>query len=227
MARTPAGDWREQNKAAVTRPIQESHAASGGFKMTSGRFDMLVGLVFRAPRLQRTVRAATEISRPNLDPPALPVRSHNRQARGLRFLRSTANRVYDHKSLMKTPDFKDRLSAASAAKKAQLERARTIAKDPERLERIAARSQIIAARNGRIAERERDRREAIAREVAEREAAEAAQAAAREATRKAEEEARSARLAEQQQLDAAEAAKREAILAARRAGRKAKKRRGY
>jgi hypothetical protein len=47
------------------------------------------------------------------------------------FLRSTANRAYDHKSLMmKTPDFRDRLSAASAAKRAQLERARTIAKTP-------------------------------------------------------------------------------------------------
>jgi hypothetical protein len=145
----------------------------------------------------------------------------------LRFLRWTANRAYDHKSLMKTPDFNDRLSAASAAKKAQLERAQTIAKDPERLKRIEARSQIIAARNSRIAERERDRREAMAREVAERAVAEAAEAAAREAARKAEEEARVASLAERERLEAAEAAKREAILAARRAGRKAKKRRGY
>src|SRR5271156_3308534 len=47
--------------------------------------------------------------------------------------------------------------------------------------RIEARSQIIAARNSRIAEREWDRREAIAREVT---AAEAADAAAREAARK-------------------------------------------
>jgi hypothetical protein len=145
----------------------------------------------------------------------------------LRFLRSTANRAYDHKSLMKTPDFRDRLSAARAAKKTQLDRARTIAKDPERLKRIEARSQIIAARNSRIAERERDRREAIAREVAARAAAEAAEAAAREAARKAEEKARAARLAEQQRLEAAEAAKREAILAARRPGRKAKKRLGH
>jgi Family of unknown function (DUF6481) len=99
-------------------------------------------------------------------------------------LRSTANRAYDHKRLMKTPDFRDRLSAASTAKKAQLERARTIAEDPERLKRIEARSQIIAARDSRIAERERDRREAMAREVAERVAAEAAEAAAREAARK-------------------------------------------
>jgi hypothetical protein len=128
---------------------------------------------------------------------------------------------------MKTPDFRDRLSAARAAKKAQLERARTIAEDPERLKRIEARSQIIVARNSRIAERGRDRREAIAREVAERAAAEAAEAVAREAALKAEEAARAARLAERERLEAAEAAKRETILAARRAGRKAKKRRGY
>jgi hypothetical protein len=48
---------------------------------------------------------------------------------------------------MKTPDFRDRLSAASAAKKAQLERARTVAEDPKRLKQIEAQSQIIAARN--------------------------------------------------------------------------------
>jgi hypothetical protein len=142
-------------------------------------------------------------------------------------LRSTANRAYDHKRLMKTPDFRDRLSAASAAKKAQLERARTIAEDPERLKRIEARSQIIAARDSRIAERERDRREAMAREVAERVAAEAAEAAAREAARKVEEEERAVRLAEQERLEAAEAARRETILAVRRAGRKAKKRLGH
>lgn len=141
-------------------------------------------------------------------------------------MRSTANPVHDHNSLMKTPDFKDRLSAASAAKKSQLERARAIAEDPERLKRIKARSEIIAARNSRIAERERDRREAIQREVAERAAAEAAEAAARETARKVEEEARAARLAEQARLDAAAVAEREAILAVRRAGRKAKKRQG-
>ena len=56
------------------------------------------------------------------------------------------------------------------------------------LRRIEARSEIIAARNIRIAERERVRREAIAREAAERAAAEAAEAAA-QAARKVEEEA--------------------------------------
>ena len=142
------------------------------------------------------------------------------------FLCSTAKPGYDHKSLIKTTDCKDRLSAASAAKKAQLERARAIAEDPERLKRIRARSEIIAARNIRLAERERDRREAKKREAAERVAMEAAEAAAQEAARRVEEEARAARLAEQARLDAAAAAEREAILAVRRAGRKAKKRRG-
>ena len=117
----------------------------------------------------------------------------------------TANRAYDHKYLVRTPDFKDRLGAASAAKKAQIERARVIAENPARLRRMEARSEIIAARNIRIAERERARREVIAREAAERAAAEAAEAAA-QATRKAEEEA---------------------LLAIRRAGRKKKKRKGH
>ena len=141
-------------------------------------------------------------------------------------MRSTANRVYVHKNLMRTPDFKDRLSAASVAKKAQIERARAIAEDPERLKRIEARSEIIAARNIRVAERERVRRETMAREAAERAATEAAEAAAREAARKIEEEEQATRRAEQARLDAVAAAEREAILAIRRAGRKAKKRRG-
>jgi len=138
----------------------------------------------------------------------------------LRFFRSTADRAYDHKNAVKTPDFKDRLGAASAAKKAQIERARAIAEDPTRLRRIEARSEIIAARNIRIAERERVRREAIARKAAERAAAEAAEAAA-QAVRKAEEEAREARRVEQARFAAA-AEREEALLAIRRAGRKKK-----
>ena len=138
-------------------------------------------------------------------------------------MRSTANRAYDYKNVVRTPDFKDRLSAASAAKKAQIERARAIADDPARLRRIEARSEIIAARNIRIAERERVRREAIERQAAEREAAEAAEAAA-QAVRKAEEEAQEARRVEQARRDAAAAAEREeALLAIRRAGRKKKR----
>ena len=98
--------------------------------------------------------------------------------------------------MVRTPDFQDRLNAARTAKKAQIERARTIAEDPARLRRIEARSEIIAARNIRITERERVRREALARQAAERVAAEAAEAAA-QAARKAEEEAREARRVEQ------------------------------
>jgi hypothetical protein len=133
---------------------------------------------------------------------------------------------WDHKNVVRTPDFKDRLIAATAAKEAQIERARAIAEDPARLRRIEARSEIIAARNIRIAERERIRREAIAREAAERAAAEAAAAAA-QAARKAEEEAQEARRVEQVRRDAAAAAEREeALLAIRRAGRKKKRRKG-
>ena len=137
-----------------------------------------------------------------------------------------SNRAYDHKNMVRTPDFKDRSGAASAAKKAQIERARAIAEDPARLRRIEARSEIIAARNIRIAERERVRREPIARDAAERAAAEAAEAAA-QAARKAEEEAQEARRVERARRDAAAAAEREeALLAIRRAGRKKKKRKG-
>ena len=62
---------------------------------------------------------------------------------------------------MRTPNFAERLSTANAAKKAQLERARRIADDPERAERLKAREEMIAARNHRVAERE------VARRVAE------------------------------------------------------------
>ena len=141
-------------------------------------------------------------------------------------MHSTANRVYDHRNVVRTPDFKDRLDAARTPKKAQIERARAIADDPARLRRIKARSEIIAARNIRSAERERVRRETIERQAAERPAAEAAEAAA-QAARKAEEEVREARRVEQARRDAAAAAEREeALLAIRRAGRK-KKRKGH
>jgi hypothetical protein len=40
---------------------------------------------------------------------------------------------------MRTPSFAERLSMANAAKKAQLERAKRIAEDPERAERLKAR----------------------------------------------------------------------------------------
>ena len=121
------------------------------------------------------------------------------------------------------PSLADRLSMANAAKKAQLERAKRIAEDPERAERLKAREEIIAARNHRIAEREAAR----ARDVAELTARQAAEAAAREAERQAREEAQARRLAKLAKREAAEAAERDAILAARREGRKKKKRRGH
>ena len=73
----------------------------------------------RALRLHRTAHpiqlaGAIAISRPNLNSPALPGWSHDRQARGLRFLRSTANHAHDHQSLMKTV-----LAARRAGRKAK------------------------------------------------------------------------------------------------------------
>src|SRR5262249_1416937 len=55
---------------------------------------------------------------------------------------------------MRTPNFAERISMANTAKKAQLERAKRLAEDPQRVERLKAREEIIAARNHRIAERE-------------------------------------------------------------------------
>ena len=126
---------------------------------------------------------------------------------------------------MRTPSFTERLSASNAAKKAQLERAKRIAEDPERAERLKVRAETIADGNRRIAEREAAGRAAEEREAAELAARQATEAAAREAERQAREEAEAKRFAEQTKRETAEAAEREAILAARRAGRKQKKRR--
>jgi hypothetical protein len=126
---------------------------------------------------------------------------------------------------MRTPNFTERLSASNAAKKAQLERAKRIAEDPERAERLKVREETIADRNRRIAEREAARRAAQEWEAAELAFRQAAEAAAREAERQAREEAEASRFAEQTKREASETAEREAILAARRAGRKKKKRR--
>src|SRR5437588_1878739 len=128
---------------------------------------------------------------------------------------------------MRTPNLADRLSMANAAKKAQLERAKHMAEDPERAQRLKARDEIGAARNRRIMQREAARRAAREQEAAELAARHAAEAAAREAERKAREEAQARRLAEQTAREAAEVADREAMLAARRAGRKKKKHKGY
>ena len=123
---------------------------------------------------------------------------------------------------MRTPSFAERLSMANAAKKAQLERAKRIAEDPERAERLKVREETIAGRNRWIAEREAARRAAEAREAAELAARQAAEAAARETERQAE----ARRFAEQTKREATEAVEREAMLAARREVRKKKKRRG-
>src|SRR5437764_360375 len=68
---------------------------------------------------------------------------------------------------MRTPNLADRLSMANAAKKAQLERAKHMAEDPERAQRLKARDEIVAARNRRITEREGARSAARQTEAAE------------------------------------------------------------
>src|SRR5438477_11882784 len=98
---------------------------------------------------------------------------------------------------MRTPDLADRLSMANAAKKAQLERAKHMAEDPERAQRLKARDEIRAARNRPIMEREATRRAAREQEAAELAAQAAAGAAAREAERKARGGAPARRWAEQ------------------------------
>jgi hypothetical protein len=94
---------------------------------------------------------------------------------------------------MRMPNLADRLSMASAAKKAPLERAKRMAEDREQAQRLKAHDEIIAARNARVAER----RAATERDAAELAAKQAAEAAAREADRKTKAEARARRLAEQ------------------------------
>src|ERR1051326_9450058 len=86
---------------------------------------------------------------------------------------------------MRTPSFAERLIASNAAKKAQLERAKRIAEDPERAKRLKGREETIADRNRRIAEQEAARRAAEEREAAELATRQAAEAAAREAERQA------------------------------------------
>jgi hypothetical protein len=75
---------------------------------------------------------------------------------------------------MRRPSLADRLSMANAAKQARLERAKRLAEDPERAERLKARDEIVAARNRRISEREAERRAAQERQAAELAAKEAA-----------------------------------------------------
>src|SRR5438477_9579918 len=81
---------------------------------------------------------------------------------------------------MRTPNLADRLSMANAAKKAQLERAKHMAEDPERAQRLKARDEIGAARNRRITQREAARRAAREQEAAELAARQAAETETRE-----------------------------------------------
>src|SRR5437763_5273966 len=106
-------------------------------------------------------------------------RSHDRLARTL-----NQSRYRVSKLSMRTPNLADRLSMANAAKKAQLERAKHMAEDPERAQRLKARDEIVAARNRRITEREGARSAAREQEAAELAARQAAEVAAREAERK-------------------------------------------
>lgn len=123
------------------------------------------------------------------------------------------------------PDVAERLSAATAAKRALFQRAKAAAADPGAIERRKAREAVVAARNARIAQRRAAAQAMREREEAERAAAEAAAGEARQAARKAAEEARAAHETERAVAQAAEKAKLEAILETRRAGRKKKKRR--
>src|SRR5947208_15013038 len=98
---------------------------------------------------------------------------------------------------MRTPDLADRLSMANAAKKAQLERAKHMAEDPERAQRLKARDEIAAARNRRITEREAARRAAREQQAAELAARHAAEGAGWEGEGKARVEAQAGRVAVQ------------------------------
>ena len=127
---------------------------------------------------------------------------------------------------MRSIDLKDRLSAANEARKAQLERAKAIAEDPERAERLRARAAVVQARNARIAERK-----AAEQALKERLAAEEAVGALPRRPREKPPAWRRKRPApherpSRQRRAEAQAADRDAILAARRAGRKARKRKG-
>ena len=113
------------------------------------------------------------------------------------------------KSIIRT--FADWLSAATAAKKALLERAKAASTDPEAIQRREARQGVVAARNAQIAELQAAKQAALQRVDAERTAAEAAEAAARAAALKANEEAAASRAT----MDAAEKARLEALFAER------------
>jgi hypothetical protein len=127
---------------------------------------------------------------------------------------------------LKEKGFGERASAASEAKKAQIEkfRAKLLAPDPAQAERKAARAALLADRDRRAAARQAER-EAAASRLAAEQAAAAAEAAA-EAERAAEaqrqaDDARHAEFLEKQEralaLKAEQKSKRDARYAARKA----------
>jgi hypothetical protein len=126
----------------------------------------------------------------------------------------------------KYPELKDRQEAASAAKKAILEKFKAAANDPRIAERQAERIAIAEARQVRMAEREAAKKareaELAAQRAREAELAAQAQREAEEAAArlKAEEAEKAEILAMQQKAD------RDARYAARKAAKK-ERRRGY
>ena len=125
-----------------------------------------------------------------------------------------------------SPDPKQRVTDAMAARKAMLEKFRAASTDPRLVEKLAERAKINEAREARLAEREAARKaheaELAAKAAREAElAAQAAAAAAAEAERlKAEE------FEIHEQLLAEQKAARDARYAARKAANKKKRKRG-
>jgi hypothetical protein len=120
----------------------------------------------------------------------------------------------------------DRQRDAAAAKKAAVEKHRSVVTDPGHAARLETRDRIASEREKRVAERKAERLATAAREAAEKAAEEAAQAAAREAAAEAERIARE----EEAEAEAARAlaleAEKQAARDARYAARKERKRKG-
>ena len=119
--------------------------------------------------------------------------------------------------MFKNVGFEDRKNAAEAAKKSKLEkfRALTVQIDQGATDRLAVRSNIIAARKVRDIERETARQAKAALEAADQ--------FAREVINKAEHAAREVEAVEQAKRDLALAAEQKAARDARYAARKARK----
>jgi hypothetical protein len=134
--------------------------------------------------------------------------------------------IGDQMAGYKDPDFKDRQKAATAARKAALEKHRAAAADPAAAEKQAARVAVIEARQLRAAEREKAKKLRAAEKA--KEAAQAAEAAKLVEQQKRESEAiAAAQEAEREEaLQAEQKAARDARYAARKAAKKVR-RRGY